>query len=144
MSNVRLHDSSSFDVLFATNQSIEGILKALVIVTKKSRFLWVQSMAAMSEVPTLLEDYFTEVGIPDRLKSDNALENCSLKVKTICRRYAIRQAFSEVDHQHQNHVERWIGYLKRQAYRVLQESGAPPTEWWAAIEYVVSCHNKTA
>jgi len=46
MSNVRLQDSSSFDILFATTQSIEGILKALVIVTKKSRFLWVQSMAA--------------------------------------------------------------------------------------------------
>ena len=141
----RLPDKASHDTLFSTVPAKGcGSMMLQVFATRKSRYLFGVPIKSKDEVFSATEDFFQEVGIPAALRSDNATENHSTKMKALLRSKEVSEEFSEEFLQFQNRVERWIGFLKRSVFKVLQKTGAPADEWLMCAMYVIKCHNKTA
>jgi hypothetical protein len=141
----RLPDKASHDTLFSTVPAKGcGSMMLQVFATRKSRYLFGVPIKSKDQVFSATEDFFQEVGIPTALRSDNAPENHSVKMKALLRSKEVSEEFSEEFLQFQNRVERWIGFLKRSVFKVLQKTGAPADEWLMCAMYVIACHNKTA
>ena len=141
----RINDKASHDTLFSTIPAKGcGSTMLQVFATRKSRFLKGVPMTLKSQVLSAVEDFFQDVGIPSALRSDNAVENHSIQMKTLLRKKEVSEEFSEEFLQFQNRVERWIGFLKRSILKILEKTGAPADEWLMCAMYVIACHNKTA
>ena len=141
----RIPDKASHDTLFSTVPAKQcGSTMLQVFATRKSRYLFGIPMKSKADVLSATEDFFQEVGIPTALRSDNATENHSAAMKAILRKKEVSEEFSEEFLQFQNRVERWIGFIKRSVFKILQKTGAPADEWLMCAMYVIACHNKTA
>jgi hypothetical protein len=141
----RIRDKASHDTLFSTIPARGcGSTMLQVFATRKSKFLFGVPMTDKSQVLPATQDFFLEVGIPTALRSDNAQENHSAPMKDLLRKHEVKEEHSEAFLQFQNPVERWIGFIKRSVFKILQHSKAPADEWLECSKYVIACHNKTA
>jgi hypothetical protein len=141
----RINDAASHDTIFSTVPAKGcGSTMIQIFSTRKSKVLFGVPMSTKSQVLPATQDFFIEVGIPTSLRSDNAKENHSETMKKLLRKHQVKEEHSEAFLQFQNPVERWIGFIKRSVFKILQHSKAPPDEWLECAQYVIACHNKTA
>jgi len=140
----RIADRAYMDTMFATTPSFEGFTMAQVFSLKRSRFVYIRGLREKAHVTPAVQDFARDVGIPDELFSDNAMENKTIALANWCRGHVIRQLYTEPKHSHANASERQIGSMKRISYRIMETAGAPPSSWYAAMKYASLAHNKTS
>ena len=144
LSATRNNELLSTDTLYSKVQSKEGLKMGQVFVYTTSKYLFAYPFRLRTEMTTAITACILANGIPVELRSDNAKEISSAKIAELLRGFFIKQSFSEPHHQNQDPTERWIGYLIRRVVTLLEQSGAPPEEWWAALLYAIYVHNRTA
>ena len=70
------------------------------------------------------------------------MEEQSEEVTNINRDYMIKDQFTEPYHPQQNPVESSaIRYLKSHVQLLLDNTGAPDSAWYLAVQYVADIHN---
>ena len=140
----RIPERVYMDTFFSTIKSFDGYSQAQLFSTQNSKFLYIRPMRHKSLVTTAVQDFARDVGIMDSLFSDNAKENKAEGLNAWCRTNVVTQFYTEVKHSHQNSAERWIGRVKRMAYRLMEATGAPSNTWLAACTFCVKAHNKSS
>jgi len=101
-------------------------------------------MKKEADGPQALEDLIRNHGIPVTLKNDNSQMQSSKVWTDICRKFCIKQCFTEPHHPHQNQAERYVGEIKRIVTHVLDRSGAPDEFWALCANYVTYVYNRMA
>ena len=141
----RLAEKVSTDFIDSSVPSINGgQTGAQIFYGCDSHMINVFGVHSKSEFPDVLMDFLIERGAPHTLMSDSANEEASAEVKRICRKFQMKQRYSEPYKQNQNRVEREIQNLKRDLIKVLDRTGAPDNSWLYCLKYLGGLHNCTA
>lgn len=136
---VRRNEDLATDTIFAKCPAIDsGVTMAQIFVGTTSKVIDVYPLKVESQFVNALEDVIRERGAPNRLISDSAKVETSLKVQTLLRTLYIGEWQSEPAHQHQNPAERTIQYLKTSCNTIMDRTGAPPELWLLALQYTAS------
>ena len=83
-----------------------------------------------------LKDNIRECGVMDKLISDCAKAEMSLRVQQILRALFISAWYSDPYHENQNFAENSYGTIKATTNRVMNNSGAPASTWLLCLMYV--------
>ncbi|GAX13599.1 hypothetical protein FisN_14Lh370 [Fistulifera solaris] len=135
----RRNEDLATDTIFAKCPAIDsGVTMAQIFVGTTSKVIDVYPLKTESQFVNTLEDVIRERGAPNRLISDSAKVETSLKVQHILRTLYIGEWQSEPAHQHQNPAERTIQYLKTSCNTIMDRTGAPPDLWLLALQYTAS------
>jgi len=141
----RLAEKVSTDFIDSSVPSINGgQTGAQIFFGCDSHMINVFGVHSKSEFPEVLMDFLIEKGAPHTLMSDSANEEASAEVKRICRKFQMKQRYSEPYKQNQNRVEQEIQNLKRDLIKVLDRTGAPDNSWLYCLKYLSGLHNCTA
>ena len=92
-------------------------------------FLAVYPMRSKAEFPDALKLFCKEIGVPERLIVDGAREQTSRKVKSFTQEVGTTLQVLEENTQWANRAELYIGLLKKQIRKDLQESKSPMVLW---------------
>ena len=125
----RINDTCYTDTFFCVKRSIRGHTCWQLFALKECCHDTVYLMRTKSQVPTQLEDYAREVGVPNIMIHDGAKEVSSKKWLDLIRRYIIAERVSEPHHQNQNLAERRGGDIKRAFEKLFHETGADIRYW---------------
>jgi hypothetical protein len=119
---------------------------AQVFVGVKSHFLYVYLMTRKSQVVDSINAFFTDVGLPEFLRTDSCGEGATPQVKRLLYEHQVRKQFTEPLTPHQNGSERYVGVLKEGVRRLYDHlpSDSDRREWPFALKYLATVHNKTA
>ena len=103
----RLAEKVSTDFIDSSVPSINGgQTGAQIFFGCDSHMINIFGIHSKSEFPEVLMDFLIERGAPHTLMSDSANEEASAEVKRICRKFQMKQRYSEPYKQNQNRVER--------------------------------------
>ena len=114
--------------------SIRGFKYAQLYVCSRSRMTKVYLMKSKDQALNSLLQFFTDVGIPDKIVYDGAREFSS---QAWCQELAKRHVAwhqTEPYHQHKNQAEPRVRDIKMLALEILSTSGASDNYWCYAIE----------
>ena len=106
----------------------EGFTCMQLFVSDKG-FVAVYPMKSKSEFPNALKLFCKEIGVPERLIVDGAGEQTSGKVKSFTQEVGTTLQILEENTQWANRAELYIGLLKKQIRKDLQESKSPMVLW---------------
>ena len=141
----RLAEKVSMDTVFLSVPAVGGgQTAAQIFLGCSSKMLTVFGMDSKSEFPDVLMDFVIERGAPHTLMSDSANEEASKEVDRICRKFQMKQRYSEPYKQHQNPVEREIQNVKCDLTEVLDRTDAEDKTWLHCLQYLGGLHNHTA
>ena len=142
----RLNEVVATDTYFSSIRSLEGYWCAQVFYGCTSRRLDVFGMKdSDGEFPEAYMDFIRQRGIPSALHCDNAKAQQSERVKRIHRDLVIADRHTEPHSPWQNPAERdGVKYLKSHVEILLNRSGAPPTLWFLAAQYLCDIKNVCA
>ena len=101
-------------------------------------------MKTDKEFVNTLEDNIRERGAMDKLISDCAKAEMSLRVQQILRALCISAWYSEPYHENQNFAENRYSTIKSTTNRVMNRSGAPANTWLLCLLYVCLLLNHLA
>src|SRR5688572_21909453 len=143
MNVTRVDETVSTDPLYANCKSIyHGYTMAQIFFGTKSHAIFVYGIRSRAEFPNVYKNFIREHGAPSALRRDNAREERSEQVVDINREFMIKDQFTEPYHPQQNPVETGaIRYLKSQVQVLLDNTGAPDSTWYLAVQYVADVHN---
>ena len=82
-------------------------------------------MKTESHATQALQDFSREVGLPNKLKTDNATTETGVEWNNWCRKYCIKSKTTEPHSPWQNASERGIGDMSRTVKRNMHRFGAP-------------------
>jgi transposase InsO family protein len=140
----RLHETFCTDTWFSSTTAIHGYTCAQIFYGTTSRYISCYPMHKEADGPNILEDFVRNDGAPFTLKSDNSQMQSSDAWMDICRKYNIRQSFTEPHHPHQNQAERSIQEVKRMVNSIMDKTGSPDNLWAFCTKYVVYILNRLA
>jgi hypothetical protein len=133
------------DTVFSDTPAVDcGVTAAQLFVGRESLVADVYGLKTDKEFVNTLEDNIRERGAMDKLISDCAKAEMSIRVKDILRALCISSWYSEPYHQNQNFAENRYATIKAAANRVLNFSGAPATTRLLALEHVCLVLNHLA
>ena len=114
---------------------------AQIFFGTKLHTIFVYGIKSRGEFPNVYRDFIRDHGAPSALRRDNAQEEKSEQVVDINREFMIQDQFTEPYHQQQNPVESSaIRYLKSHVQVLLDNTGAPDSTWYLAVQYVADIH----
>jgi hypothetical protein len=122
------------DTLFAKVKSIRGYTCGNIF-TNSLGFKKFFPLVSESQGQKSIVDFIQLVGIPHALHCDNAKIFTQGEFKKTCRKYDIRQTFTEPHSPWQNRAESAIRELKAFASKIMQRKAAPLRLWCFAYEY---------
>jgi len=135
----RLQETYATDTWFASTRAIGGHTCAQIFYGTTSRFIVLYPMKRESDGPSALEDFIRDHGSRFTIRSDNSQMQSSELWNTFCRKYNIKQSYTEPNHPHQNPAERYIGHVKSLIITILDRTGAPDKFWALCDTYVFFC-----
>ena len=140
----RLQETYATDTWFANTRAIGGFTCAQLFYGTTTRFIVLYPMKREGDGPTILQDFIRDHGSPFVLRNDNSQMQSGHLWTSICRKYNIRQTFTEPNHPRQNPAERYIGHVKDLVIKILDRTGAPDSFWALCGSYVVYILNRMA
>lgn len=140
----RLNEGFFTDPFFPDETSVRGYNVAQMFRGDRSGYLFVDFAKGKGYAPVTLQNFIRNVGAPQYIGSDNALEETGGEWGAICRTTCIAQRTSEADQQNQNKVERTIQDIKRKTKLIIDMNDAPRKFWCYAVAYAVELSNHTA
>ena len=120
----------------------EGFTCMQLFVSDKG-FLAVYPMRSKAEFPDALKLFCKEIGVPERLIVDGAREQTSRKVKSFTQEVGTTLQVLEENTQWSNRAELYIGLLKKQIRKDLQESKSPMVLWHLCAQRRAMINNLT-
>jgi hypothetical protein len=140
----RRNESVATDTVFSDTPAIDnGATCAQIFVGTSSLVTDVYGMKTESQFVHALEDNIRERGAMNKLLSDRAKSETSLKTKDILRAYAIADWQSEPHQQHQNPAERRYQTIKTTTNTLLDRTGSPASTWLLCLQYTCFLLNHT-
>lgn len=122
--------------------SFNGEIWAIVFVDDFSRFTVTYPMKAKSEAESKLSKFIEQVGIPQKIRSDNGGEFLG-QFSQVCSKHNIRREFSAPYTPEQNgRAERSWGILIKIARSLLAEASLPKQFWSLALLYATYLRNR--
>ena len=135
----RRNEAVATDTVYSDTPAVDsGVKHAQLFIGRSSLVADVYGVKTDKEFVNTLEDNIRERGAMDKLISDGAKAETSLRVKDILRALVISDWHSEPNQQNQNFAENRYATIKAATNRVLNQSGAPADCWLLAMQYV--CH----
>ena len=142
---VRRNEIVATDTIYSDTPAIDNGAKcAQIFIGRDSLVSDVYSMKKDSEYVQTLQDNIRKRGAMDKIVSDRAKVEISIKAQTLLRALAIDDWQSEPHHQHQNFAERRYASIKTKSNTVLNRSGAPASCWFLCLSYVCFILNHMA
>ena len=140
----RRSESVATDTIFSNTQAVDsGVTSAQFFVGCDTMVCDAYPMKTSKQFVNTLEDNIRERGAMNRLVSDSAEVEISVKVKDILRTLIIDSWQSEPYYQHQNPAERRFQTVKTTTNTVLNRTGAPPSVGLLCLLYVIFVLNHT-
>ena len=140
----RLNEVFATDTFFSSEKAIGGFSCAQIYVGKTSYLTEVLGMHRESSMHDTLTDFIRKWGAPSALLSDNARTEIGNAVKSILRKYNIKDLQTEPHHPNQNPAERRIQEVKKTSLIIMDRSGAPSSLWYLALQYTAYLLNRIA
>lgn len=128
------HGRFYVDTLFTKVRSIRGYTCGNLF-TNSLGFMKFFPLESESRGQTSMVDFIQLVGIPPAIHSDDAKVFAHGKFQKTCRKFGVRQTFTEPYSPWQNRAEGAIRELKAYASRLMQRKQAPLRLWCFAFEY---------
>ena len=141
----RRHETVATDTVFSDIPAVHsGVKQAQVFVGRDTLVADACPMKSEKEFVNTLEDNIGRQGAMDKLLSDSAKTEISIKVMDILRAYHISNWHSEPYHQNQNPAEWRYRTIKSWTNTVMNRSGAPANCWLLCLIYVCYLLNHIA
>lgn len=142
MNVTRIDETFSTDPFFANVKSVyHQYIGAQMFYGTKSHTIFIYEFRKKGEFPKLYRDFIREHGAPSTLRRDNAKEEQSEEVIEINRELLIKDQYTEPHHPQQNPMEsEALRYNKDHVLKVLDNTGAPESTWYFAVQYVADIH----
>ena len=122
------------DTLKAKVKSIRGYTVGN-LYTNKLGFRKFFPMETESDTPNTLQYFIELVGLPPAIHSDNAKVFMHGAFGKLCRKYQIKQTFTEPYSPWQNRAEVGIKEVKSYGRKLMEEANAPVRLWCFAFEH---------
>ena len=133
------------DTIYCDYPSVPlGFKAAQVYIGRNTNVSSVHGVKTDKAFVATLQEEIRRRGAMQMIVSDNARAETSKRVKDILRAYAIDDWQSEAYFQHQNYAERHYRDLKRNTNNLLNRTGAPPTAWLLAMQWISFLMNRIA
>ena len=126
------------DTFFSSVKAIGGATCAQIYVGAQSGYTRLYGMTSENEFKYSYQDFIRDTGAPSQLKSNNALNELSKDIVTLCRMYKIDQATSEPHNQRQNPAEHRIQEIKAATNALMNSTNAPEELWFLACSHICS------
>jgi hypothetical protein len=141
----RRNEPVATDTVFSDTPAVDsGVTAAQIFVGRDSLVADCYGIKTDKEFVNTLEDNIRERGAMDKLISDCAKAEMSLRVRQILRALFISAWYSEPYHENQNFAENRYGTIKATTNRVMNNSGAPAYTWLLCLMYVCLLLNHLA
>lgn len=128
------HGRFYVDTLFSKVKSIRGYTCGNIF-TNTLGFKKFFPLTTESQGQRTMVDFIQLVGIPHTIHSDDAKVFLHGEFKKSCRKYGVKQTFTEPYSPWQNRAEGAIRELKSYASKLMQRKSAPLRLWCFAYEY---------
>ena len=142
----RRHEDVATDTLYSDTPAVDdGSTAAQFFIGRKSIYRTAHSLGKSDKnfVHTL-HDEIQRYGAMDKIISDNAKAQISDRVKDILRTFNVKDWQSEPYKGNQNFAERGWRDTKTKVNSLLNQTGADPSTWFLALQYVCFVQNHTA
>ena len=143
----RISDTVATDTLIP-NQGVppafDGTKYVQVYVFKKSRYKFYFDMKEKSDFIDSLHALFTNIGIPQAMRSDCAGEATSEEVRKVLNKHKVKSEKSEPHQQQQNFAESAIKDIKYGSYKLMAKTGCDVRAWNLAVHCMIELDNVTA
>jgi hypothetical protein len=141
----RRNEPVATDTVFSDTPAVDsGVTAAQIFVGRETLVADCYGLKTDKEFVNTLEDNIRERGAMDKLISDCAKAEMSLRVQQILRALYISAWYSEPYHQNQNFAENRYATIKATTNRVMNHSGAPANAWLLCLMYVCLLLNHLA
>ena len=121
----RLNDTFHSDTFFPSVNTTNGNTCSQIFLGEKSDFMYVQPLKKESHAFTALQDFSRRVGLPSKIKTDNAKTEVGEQWTTWCRQHRVDTLFTEPRSPWQNRAEHGIGNLATMVKRCMSAFEAP-------------------
>jgi len=132
------------DTMFSKTQSVRGHLTAQVFTNGRGSDHFYPMKSKGMVGPNALMPFIQEVGIPQTIVTDNALEELHGEFGKICRQFRIKQEQTVPYSPWSNLAESTIRELKIKIRRTLRRSNAPRRLWCFCGKWVAAIRRLTA
>jgi hypothetical protein len=141
----RRNEPVATDTIFSDTPAVDsGVTAAQIFVGRDTLVADCYGLKTDKEFVNTLEDNIRERGAMDKLISDCAKAEMSLRVQQILRALCISAWYSEPYHENQNFAETRYSTIKSTTNRVMNRSGAPANTWLLCLLYVCLLLNHLA
>ena len=131
------------DTFFSNVVSLRGN-KCVQLFSNRGNYVMPYPMATKSEAPRALHRFFLEVGLPNSILTDGALELKKSEWVKLCRRNEVTQKTTEPYCPWQNFAEPNGGAIKRAVRRLMRTTNTPVRLWDYCWEYLCAIKRFTA
>jgi hypothetical protein len=139
------NEAIATDTVFSDTPAVEsGVAAAQIFVGRQLLVADVCGLKTDKEFVNTSEANIKERGAMDKLISDCAKAEMSIRVKQILRALYISSRYYEPYHQNQNFSENRYGTLKAGTNSVMNLPGAPANTWLLALTYICLLMNHLA
>ena len=122
------------DTLKSKVKSIRGYICGN-LYTNRLGFKKFFPMEKESDTPSTLQYFIELVGLPPAIHADNAKVFAHGMFAKLCRKFQIKQTFTEPYSPWQNRAEHGINEIKSYGTKIMEASNAPLRLWCFAFEY---------
>lgn len=142
----RRHEDVATDTLYSSVPAVgSGAEAAQFFIGRRSHYRSVYAIGKTDKnMVHALMDEIRRYGAMDRLISDNAKAQISLRVKEIQRIFAIDDWQNEPYRSNQNFAETGWSHTKEVTQSMMNQKNAPGKVWLDALEYVCDIQNHVA
>jgi hypothetical protein len=141
----RRNEPVATDTVFSDTPAVDsGVTAAQIFVGRETLVADCYGLKTDKQFVNTLEDNIRERGAMDKLISDCAKAEMSLRVQQILRALYISAWYSEPYHENQNFAENRYATIKSTTNRVMNHSGAPANTWLLCLMYVCLLLNHLA
>ena len=121
----RLNDTFHSDTFFPSVTTLKGNTCSQIFFGEHSDYMYVHPLKRESHAINALEDFGRKIGLPSKIKTDNAKTEVGEKWTTWCRNHRVDTLFTEPMSPWQNKAEHAIGNLATMVKRCMKEFNAP-------------------
>ena len=115
-------------------KSVKGNLWAQIF-TNTCNYTVVYPMISKAHAHETLDMFIHEIGVPQKIHTDGALELCKGNWGKIFVKHHIKQSETELYSPWQNHAERAVAIIRRKARLMMQSTQTPIRLWDYAYMY---------
>lgn len=121
----RLNDTFHSDTFFPSVNTTKGNTCSQIFFGEKSDYMYVQPLKRESHAFNALQDFGRKIGLPTKIKTDNAKTEIGDQWTTWCRQHRVDTSFTEPHSPWQNRAEHGIGDLGTMVKRCMNAFDAP-------------------